>query len=79
MLDGTDNLIEMSLRLNKFTPNFQTKSEILGFERRPRSWRESQSGIGPICYMIVRRKPEQTFVFRILLGLTLNFHLLTRI
>ena len=27
MLDGIDNLIEMSLRLNKFTPNFQTKQK----------------------------------------------------
>ena len=40
MLDRIDNLIEMSLRLNKFTPNFQTIQEIQGIERRPRSCRE---------------------------------------
>ena len=66
MLDGIDYLIEMSLRLNKCTPNFQTIPEIPGIERRPRSWHERQSGIVPLCYMIVRRKPEQTFVFKIL-------------
>ena len=29
MLDGIDNLIEMSLRLNESTPSFQTIQEIL--------------------------------------------------
>ena len=75
--DGRDNVIKMSLRLNKPMPNFQTKPEIPGIERRSRSWRERQSGIGPLCNMIVRRKPEQTFVFRKLYVVTLNFHLLT--
>ena len=77
MLDGKDNLIEMSLRLNSFTPNFQTIPEITGIETRPRSWRERQSGIGLLCYTIVRRKPEQTFVFKILYAVNLNFRLLT--
>ena len=66
----------MSLRLNKFTPNFQSMHEIAGIESRQRSWRERQSGIGPLCYIIVRRKPEQTFVFRVLYAVKLNFHLL---
>ena len=77
MLDGIDNLIEMSLRLNKFKPNFQTKQELLGLERRLRSWREKWSGIGPLCYMIARWQPEQTFVLRILYAVNLNFVLLT--
>ena len=77
MLDRIDNSIEISLRLNKFTPNFPTKPEIPGIERRPRSWRERQSGIGRLCYMIVRRKREQTLVFKILYAVNLNFHLLT--
>ena len=77
MLDGIDNLIEMSQRLNKFTPNFQTIPEIPDIERRPRSWSERPTGNGPLCYMIERRKPEQTFVFRVLYVVNLNFQLLT--
>ena len=77
MLDGIDNLIEMSLRLNKFTPNFHTILNIPGTERRLRSWREKRSGIGKLCFMIVRRKPEQIFVFRALYAANLNFRLLT--
>ena len=66
MLDGINNLTELSLRLNAFTQSFQTIPEVPGIERRPRSWHERQSGIGPLCYMILRRKSEQTFVFKIL-------------
>ena len=77
MLDAIDKLIEMSLRLNKVTPIFQTIQKIPGIARRPRSWREKQSGIGPLCYMIVRRKPEHTFVFRVLYAVNSNFHYLT--
>ena len=36
MLDGIDNLIEMSLRLNETTPIFQTIREIPGIARRRR-------------------------------------------
>ena len=67
----------MSLSLNKFTPSFHTIPEIPGIESRPRSWPEKQSEIGPLCYMIVRRKPEQTFVIKLLCAVNLNFHLLT--
>ena len=74
MINGIDNLKEMSLRLNKFTLKCQTITEIPGIERRPRSWRERQSGVGPLCYMILRWKPEQTFVFKILYAEYLNFH-----
>ena len=77
MLDGIDNLIKMSLRLNKPTPIFQTIQEIPGIARRPRSRREQPSGNGPIYYMIVRRKPGQIFVFRVLYAINLKFHLLT--
>ena len=77
MLDGKENLKEMSLRLNKFRPSFQTIPKIPGIENRPRLWLERQSGIGPLCYMIVRRKPEQTFVIKLLYAVNLNFHLLT--
>ena len=77
MLDGIDNLIEMSQRLNKFTPNFQTIPEMPDIERRTRSWRERPTGIGPLCYMIEQRKPEQTFLFKVLYVVKLNFHFLT--
>ena len=75
-MDGIENLMESSLHLNRFTPNFQTLPEISGIERRLRWWRERKSGIGPLCYMIVRRKPEQTFVFRVIYAVNLIFHLL---
>ena len=77
MLDEIDNLIEMSLRLTKSTPIFQTILETPGIARRPRSRREQRSGKGPIYCMIIRRKPEQIFVFRIIYAASLEFHLLT--
>ena len=71
MLHEIDNLIERSLRLNKFTPTFRTIREIPGNARRPISRREQRFGDGPI----VRQRPEQVFVFPILYGVNLNFHL----
>ena len=68
-----DNLIEMYLRLNKSTPIFQTIQEIPRVARRPRSWREQRQNDGPIYYMIVRRKPQKVFVFRILYEVNLIF------
>ena len=80
MLDGINNSKEMSLRLNKSTPIFLTIQEIPG-SKRPISRREQRSGNGPLYYMIVRRKPEQVFVYRVLLhvlyAVSLSFHLLT--
>ena len=67
----------MSLPLNKSTPIFQTKQEIPGIERRPRSRHEQRIADEPIYYMIIRQKPEQVFVFRILYAVNLNFHLIT--
>ena len=77
MIDGLDNIKEMSLRLDKLTPKFQTIPGKPGIESIPRSWCETQSGIRSLCYMIVRQKPEQTFVFKILYAVILNFQLLT--
>ena len=68
----------MSLPLYKLTPNFQTIQEIPGIERRPRSWREKRSRNGPLVYMIVRWKPEQVFVFRVLSRVNLKLYLLTK-
>ena len=71
------NLIQMSLCLNKSTPIFQIIREIPSIASRPTSRREQRLGDGLIYYMIVRRKPEQVFVFRIFNAVRLNFHLLT--
>ena len=73
-----NNLIEMSLRLNRSKPIFRTKIELPGNGRRPRTRDDiRQSRNLPFSFMIVRQKPTQTFVFRILLAMNLAFHLQT--
>ena len=54
---------------------FQTIDEIPGIARRLRSTLNQQTRDRPIYSMIVRRKLEQVFVFRILSALKLKFHL----
>ena len=73
-----NNLIEMSLRLNRSEPIFRTIIELPGIGRRPRTRDDiRQSRNLPFSFMIVRQKPTQTFVFRILLAMNLDFHLQT--
>ena len=73
-----NNLIEMSLRLNRSEPIFRTIIELPGIGRRPRTKDDiRQSRNLPYSYMIVRQKPERTFIFRILLAMNLDFHLQT--
>ena len=73
-----NNLIEMSLRLNRSEPIFRIITELPGIGRRPRTRDDiRQSRNLPYSYMIVRQKPEQTFIFRILLAMNLDFHLQT--
>ena len=68
----------MSLRLNRSEPIFRTIIELPGIGRRPRTKDDiRQSRILPFSFMIVRQKPTQTFVFRILLAMNLDFHLQT--
>ena len=68
----------MSLRLNRSEPIFQTIIEIPGIGRSPPTRDDiRQSRNLPFSYMIVRQKPTQTFVFRILLAMNLDFHLQT--
>ena len=76
-IDGIENLFDMSLRLKESTPNFETIQKILGIARRLKSRREQRSNDGPIYYMIVRRKPQELFVFKIVYAKNLDFHLLT--
>ena len=68
----------MSLRLNRSEPIFRTIIELPGIGRRPRTRDDTrQSRNLPNSFMIVRQKPTQTFIFRILLAMTLDFHLQT--
>ena len=73
-----NNLIEMSLRLNRSEPSFRTNRELPGIGRRPRTTDDIrlQRNV-PISFMIVRQKPTQTFIFRVLLAMNLDFHLQT--
>ena len=72
------NLIEMSLRLNKSEPLFRTIRELPGIGRRPRTKDDIRLRRNlPISFMVVRQKPTQTFIFRVLLAIKLDFHLQT--
>ena len=73
-----NNLIETSLRLNRSEPIFRTIIELPGIGRRPRTRDDIRQNRNlPNSFMIVRQKPTQTFIFRILLAMNLDFHLQT--
>ena len=73
-----NNLIEMSLRLNRSEPIFRTILELPGIGKRARTRDDiRQSRNLPNSFLIVRQKPTQTFIFRILLAMNLDFHLQT--
>ena len=73
-----NNLIEMSLRLNRSEPIFRTILELSGIGKRPRTRDDIRLHRNlPISFMVVRRKPKETFIFRILLAMNLDFHLQT--
>ena len=60
------NLIEITLRLNRSEPLFRTILELPGTGRRPRTRADLRLRRNlPLSFMVVRRKPEQTFIFRI--------------
>ena len=68
----------MSLRLNRSDPLFRTILELPGIGRRPRTRDDLRLRRKLLLsFMVVRRKPEQTFMFRILLAMNLDFHLQT--
>ena len=72
------NLIDMSLRFNRSDPIFRTIRELPGIGRRRRTRNDIRLGRNLIIdFMIVRQKRDQTFVFRKLPAVNLNFHLLT--
>ena len=71
-----NNFIEMSLRLNRSEPLFRAILELPGIGRRPRT-RDSlrlRRNL-PLSFVVVRQKPEQTFIYRILQAKNLDFHL----
>ena len=73
-----NNLIKMSLRLNRSEPIFRTILELPGIGRRPRTRDDIRPRRNlPFSFMVVRQKPTQTFLFRILLAMNLDFHLQT--
>ena len=72
------NLGDMSLRLNRSDPIFRKIGELPKVGRRRRTRDDIRLGRNlPIDFMIVRQKRDQTFVFRILPAVNLNFHSLT--
>ena len=73
-----NNLIEMSLRLNRSEPLFRTIRELPGIGKRPVTKDDIRLQRNlPINFMVVRQKPTQTFIFRVLLAMNLDFHLQT--
>ena len=68
----------MSLRLNRSEPSFRTIRELPGIERTHRTRDDIRIQWNlPRSFMIVRQNPTQTFLFRILLAMNLDFHLQT--
>ena len=68
----------MSLRLNRSEPSFRTIRELSDIGRRPRTRDDIRRQRNlPISFMVVRQKPKQTFIFRTLLAMKLDFHLQT--
>ena len=71
-----NNLIEVSLRLNRSKPLFPTIRELPGIGRRPRTREDLRLQRNlPLIFEVERQKPTQTFIIRILLAMNLNFHL----
>ena len=68
----------MSLRLNRSDPIFRTIRELPGIGRRPRTRDDVRRGRNlSIDFIIVRQKSDQTFIFRTLPAVNLNFLLVT--
>ena len=73
-----NNLIEMSLRLNRSEPLFRTIIELPGIGRRSRKRDDLRLRRNlQLSFMVVQRKPDQTFTLRILIAKNLDFHLET--
>ena len=74
-----NNLIEMSLRLNRSEPSFRTIQKLPRIGRRPRTRDDIRLQRNlPLSFMVLRQKPTQTFIFRVLIARNLDFHLQTK-
>ena len=64
-----NSLTELSLRLIRSEPLFRTIRELHGIGKRPRTRDDIrlQRNITK-SFMVVRQKPTQTFIFRVLLA-----------
>ena len=73
-----NNLNEMSLRLNRSEPLFRTKREQprIGRKLQKRDDLRLQRNL-LLSFLVVRQKPTQVFLFRILLAMNLDFLLQT--
>ena len=68
----------MSLRLNRSKPLFRTIRELPGIGRRPRTRVDLRLQRNlPLSFMVVRQKPTQSFLYKVLLAMNLDFHLQT--
>ena len=68
----------MSLRLNRSEPLFRTIRDLPGIGKRPQTRDDIRLDRNlPFSFMVVRHKRTQTFMFRILLAMNLDFHLQT--
>ena len=66
----------MSLQLNRSEPLFRTKQKLPVIGKRPRTRDDIRIQRNlHISFMVVRQKPTQTFIFRILLAMNLDFYL----
>ena len=69
----------MSLRLNRSEPLFSTIRELPGSGRRPRirdDLRRLRKNL-LLSFTVARQKPIQTFIFRIILTMNLDYYLQT--
>ena len=68
----------MSLRLNRSEPLFRTIIELPGIGRKSRTRNDLRLRRNlSLSFMVVQRKPDQTFIFRILIAKNLDFQLQT--
>ena len=70
-----NNLIEWSLRLNRSKPLFRTIREQPRIGNRPWTRDDIRPRRNlPNSFTVLRQKPTQTFIFRILMAMNLGFH-----
>ena len=71
-----NNLIEMSLRLNRSEPSFRTIRKLPRIGRRPRTRDDIRLQRKlPLSFMVLRQKPTKIFLCRVLIAMKLDCHL----